>query len=274
MKDHLKQLIENVQDANLARCTIREYLQARTLECLQENGAFVNWAFVGGTALRFLYSLPRFSEDLDFSTTAPGVEDDFLTLMGKIKNRFLAEAYSVDIKAKVGKTVKAGFIKFDGLLYEMGLSPHRSEVISIRVEIDTNPPAGAQLETSIIRKHCLLNLQHYDKSSLLAGKLHALLTRKYTKGRDVYDLMWYLSDRTWPKPNILLLHNALKQTAWSGEELTKDTWQEHVASRVEQLHWDTVINDVKPFIEKQSDIQFLTVQNLIKLLTQTDRSAV
>ena len=84
-----------------------------------------------------------------------------------------------------------------------GMCSVNSEVISIKVEIDSNPPTGAKLETSIIRKHCLLNLQHYDKSSLLAGKLHALSTRKYTKGRDVYDLMWYLSDRTWPNVDEL-----------------------------------------------------------------------
>ena len=59
MKDYLKQQIGKIQDTNLARCIVREYLQARTLECLQENGAFVDWAFVGGTALRFLYSMPR-----------------------------------------------------------------------------------------------------------------------------------------------------------------------------------------------------------------------
>ena len=269
MKDYLKQQIETIQDTNFARCLVREYLQARTLECLQDNGAFVNWAFVGGTALRFLYALPRFSEDLDFSTTAPNVEDNFAVLMEKIKNRFLAEDYAVTIKAKTAKTVRAAFIKFSGLLYELGLSPLESEVISIKAEIDTNPPAGAKLETSIIRKHCLLNLQHYDKGSLLAGKLHALLTRKYTKGRDVYDLMWYLSDRTWPKPNILLLNNALQQTGWSGAELTEENWRNHIADRITQLDWNKVIADVKPFIEKQSDIRMLTAQNLVKLLNDT-----
>ncbi len=169
MKDYLKQQIEKIQDANFARCVVREYLQAITLECLQDSGAFVNWAFVGGTALRFLYSLPRFSEDLDFSIAEPPAEDNFAELMKKAKNRFLAEDYEVTVKAKTAKTVRAAFIKFPGLLYELGLSPLRSEVISIKVEIDSNPPAGAKLEASIIRKHCLLNLQHYDKSSLLAG---------------------------------------------------------------------------------------------------------
>ena len=269
MKDYLKQQIGKIQDTNLARCIVREYLQARTLECLQENGAFVDWAFVGGTALRFLYSMPRFSEDLDFSITETRAKDNFEELMKKIRSRFLAEDYVVTVKAKAAKTVKAAFIKFPGLLYELGLSTLSSEVISIKIEIDSNPPTGAKLETSIIRKHCLLNLQHYDKSSLLAGKLHALSTRKYTKGRDVYDLMWYLSDRSWPEPNILLLNNALKQTAWSGVELTEENWRQHIVMRVSEFDWNKVVADVKPFIEKQSDLQMLTPQNLIKLLKDT-----
>lgn len=269
MKDYLQQQVENIQDTNFARSIVREYLQARTLECLQDNRAFVNWVFIGGTALRFLYSLPRFSEDLDFSTTEPGVEDRFVELMKKIKNRFLAEDYEVTVKAKTAKTVRAAFLKYPNLLYELGLSPHGSEVISIKVEIDSNPPAGAELETSVIRKHCLLHLQHYDKSSLLAGKLHALSTRKYTKGRDVYDLMWYLSDRSWPGPNLCLLNNALKQTGWSGPELTDDNWRQQIATRLSGFDWDKVIADVKPFIEKQSELQMLTLQNLSKLLQDT-----
>ena len=266
MKDYLKQQIETIEDTNLARCITREYLQARLLECLQENGAFVNWAFVGGTALRFLYLMPRFSEDMDFSLTEPGIKDNFTELMKKAKASFQAEDYSVTIKAKTEKTVKSAFVKFDGLLFEIGLSPHRSEVISINVEIDTNPPAGANLETSIVRRHYLLNLQHYDKGSLLAGKLHALLTRKYVKGRDVYDLMWYLSDITWPEPNFLLLNNALKQTGWSGPEMTGANWRKETTLRVSRYDWDKVIADVRPFIERQEELKMLTKQHLIKLL--------
>jgi hypothetical protein len=271
MKDYLKQQVEKFQDVNLARCLVREYLQARTLECLQDNGAFVNWAFVGGTALRFLYSLPRFSEDLDFSIREPGVQDNFIDYMKKIKNGFLAEDYKIEIKARSAKTVLAAFIKFPGLLYELRLSPHESETISIKVEIDSNPPAGAKLETSIIRRHCLLNLQHYDKSSLLAGKLHALSSRKYTKGRDVYDLMWYFSDKTWPVPNLVLLNNALKQTGWSGPEFTEENWRQHIAKRLSEFDWGKIIADVKPFIEKQSGLKMLTPENLIKLLNDTAR---
>jgi predicted nucleotidyltransferase component of viral defense system len=270
VKDYIKQIIEKIQDNNLARCIVREYLQARVLESLQENGAFVNWVFVGGTALRFLYSMPRFSEDLDFSLVKAGVEDNFTELMKKIKCTFEAEDYKLTIKAKIEKTVKSTFLNFEDLLYEIGLSPHRSETISIKVEIDTNPPSGAGFETSVVRKHCLLNLQHYDKGSLFAGKLHALLSRRYVKGRDIYDLMWYLSDRTWPEPNIVLLNNALKQTGWKGKEITDENWRKKTAIQISKYDWDKVITDVRPFVEKQRDLAILTKENLIKLLENKD----
>jgi len=266
MKDYLRQLIGKITDNNMARCLVREYLQARVLETLQNNGAFENWAFVGGTALRFLYSMPRFSEDLDFSLTAAGVDDKFLEFMKKTQSTFLGEGYSLTIKAREAKAVKAAFLRFDGLLYEIGLSPLREQTLSIKVEIDTNPPAGAKLETSIVRRHCMLNLLHYDKSSLLAGKLHALLSRRYVKGRDIYDLMWYLSDRTWPEPNIELLNNALKQNRGERIEITADSWRTETARRISEYDWERVIADVRPFIEKQEELKLMTKENLLKLL--------
>jgi hypothetical protein len=266
MKDYIKQIVEKIQDNNLGRCVVREYLQARVLEFLQEHGAFATWAFVGGTALRFLYSMPRFSEDLDFSLVKPGADDSFLDLMKDIKNNFQSEGYRLTIKAKHEKTVKSAFVKFEGLLYEVGLSPHRSETISIKVDIDTNPPAGAEFETSIVRRHCLLNLLHYGKSSLLAGKLHALLSRKYVKGRDVYDLMWYCSDRTWPHPNIALLNNALAQSNWSGEKITADNWKQNIIAVLSGYDWQKVIADVRPFVENQRELEMLTKDSLTKLL--------
>ena len=267
MKEYIKQIIERIQDNNLSRCVVREYLQARLLESLQENGAFEKWAFVGGTALRFLYSMPRFSEDLDFSLSASGQDDNFTEYMKKAKSTFIAEDYSLTIKAKTEGAVKNAFLNFEGLLYELELSPHRSETISIKAEIDTNPPAGANYETSIIRKHSLLNILHYDKASLLAGKIHALLSRKYVKGRDIYDLFWYMTDRTWPQPNIILLNNALKQTGWQGQAITIENWKNETAQRISQYDWNKVIADVLPFIERQQELKLLTKENILKLLT-------
>jgi hypothetical protein len=121
------------------------------------------------------------------------------------------------------------------------------------VEIDTNPPLGAEVASTVVRRHVTLNLRHHDKASLLAGKLHAVLARRYTKGRDIYDLIWYLSDRTWPGPNIELLSNALKQTGWDGLEVTPANWRTLVSHRVEALQWKQIIRDVEPFLERNED---------------------
>ena len=80
-----------------------------------------------------------------------------------------------------------------------------------------------------------LNLCHHDKPSLLAGKLHAVLSRKWTKGRDLYDLVWYLADRTWPAPNLALLNAALAQTGWKGPVMTAATGGKNFANG--SRHW-------------------------------------
>ena len=133
MKDYLKDQIAAIPDRNRAFCIIREYLQARLLESLQEAAAFSTWAFVGGTALRFLYGMPRFSEDLDFSLSQPGLKDSFAELMKTVKSDFLAEDYDVTVKAKEQKTVKSAFVRFRGLLHELGLSSLESQTVSIKV---------------------------------------------------------------------------------------------------------------------------------------------
>jgi predicted nucleotidyltransferase component of viral defense system len=266
MKDFLRQILSGVENQILGRCIIREYLQARLLQSLQDRGTFNTWVFQGGTALRFLYGMPRFSEDLDFALIEPGMEDNFSEVLANARKVFLAENYDVDVKAKETKTVKSAFLKFKGLLFELGFSAHKSETFSIKVEIDTNPPLGAKIASTVVRRHVTLNLRHHDKASLFAGKLHAVLTRRYVKGRDVYDLVWYLSDRTWPEPNIELLNNALRQANWDGPEATLSNWREFVRQRVETFRWKQVVEDVRLFLERPEDVALLTKENLLGLL--------
>lgn len=192
MKPLLIEHLRELPDAFRRRSVTREFLQARILLSLQDHGAFSNWAFVGGTALRFLFNLPRYSEDLDFSLVSAGTDVRFEKLMRAVRGDLHAEAYTVEIKVRADKTVASAMIKFRGLLHELGISPLQDETIAVKVEIDTNPPQGAGTDIKAVRRHFMLNLQHYDAASLLAGKLHAVLSRKYTKGRDLYDLAWYL----------------------------------------------------------------------------------
>lgn len=244
----------------------REFLQARILLSLEDHGAFSNWAFLGGTALRFLYSLPRYSEDLDFSIVRPGEDARFIKLIKGVEADLAKEAYTVETRIRADKAVVSAWIKFRGILYEAGISPHRDQALSVKVEIDTRPPSGAALETRRVRRFVMLNLLHYDRASLLAGKLHAVLMRKYTKGRDLFDLAWYLSDPDWPAPNLELLNNALKQSQWEGDQVNADTWRGLIAAKLESADWKAAVSDVTPFLMRAQDVSWVSPEVILPLL--------
>lgn len=174
MKAYIEQLLRNVNDPIAGSNLLREYLQARILECLQRAGAMMPLAFHGGTALRFLYAIPRFSEDLDFALEKPGPDYDFRAYLGAIQDEFVKEGYQVGIKLNDSKTVNSASVRFSDLLYEFGLAAQRDEILAVKIEVDTNPPAGSGLDTTLVRRHVTLRLQHHNRASLLAGKLHAL----------------------------------------------------------------------------------------------------
>ncbi len=241
-------------------------MQAHILGSLQRSGAMIPLAFHGGTALRFLFSHGRFSEDLDFALEGRRELYDFRAYLTYIRSDFESQGYVVDLKVSDQKTVHSAVIRFPGLLFELGLSPLHNETLSVKLEVDTKPPAGAGLDVTVIRRFIVLQLQHHDKASLLAGKLHALLHRPYTKGRDMYDLLWYLSDASWPKPNFTMLNNALTQTGWSGDEVTAANWKKIVQAAMIKANWRNLVDDVRPFIEPGFDVNLLTLENMTVVL--------
>jgi predicted nucleotidyltransferase component of viral defense system len=266
MKAYIEQLLRDVANPITGRNMVREYLQARILESLQRAGAMVPLAFHGGTGLRFLYAIPRYSEDLDFALEKPDDSYDFRAYLKAIQDEFAKEGYQVAIKVNDKKTVNAAFVRFTNLLYEFGLSAQRDEVLAVKLEVDTHPPTGAKLDTTLIRRHVTLRLLHHDRSSLLAGKLHALFQRRYVKGRDLYDLMWYLSDPDWPDPNFILLQNALLQTGWDGPFPDEKNWRELLCERLGRIDWKKSASDVAPFLERSNEVALLTQENFERLL--------
>jgi hypothetical protein len=138
--------------------------------------------------------------------------------------------------------------------------------MAVKLEVDTNPPSGATVTTTIVRRFVTIHLQHHDKASLLAGKVHAILQRPCAKGRDLYDLLWYLSDPTWPSPNLVFLNHALLQSGWIGDALTTENWRLFLRSRVQSLPWERLQADVSPFLERSADLQLLTRENLLHVI--------
>jgi hypothetical protein len=223
-------------------------------------------AFHGGTALRFLYATPRYSEDLDFALERSAARYDFRAYLKDIRKALDAEGYTVELKVNDRRVVHSAFVRFRGLPFELGLSPHQDQVLAVKIEVDTNPPAGARLETTVVRRHVILHLQHHDQASLLAGKLHAILQRSYLKGRDVYDLLWFLSDPDWPAPNLTMLNSALQQTGWEGPLLTETNWRAAVLNRLRRASWDRVVDDVRPFLDPRADLSLLRYENVLQVL--------
>jgi len=253
MKDHLRSLVRGL-DPLVGRNVLREYIQARILEGLQRAGAMSPLAFQGGTALRFLYGLRRYSEDLDFALEGPRELYDLRGWMRAIVRQFRREGYEAEASVRDHGNVHTGWIRVRGALFETGLSPHRDQTLSVKVDVDTHPPAGAVTDTRLVRRHVSLRLHHHDRASLLAGKLHAVMCWSWTKGRDIYDLAWYLSDPTWPSPNLELLNAAIRQGDAEAVPLDACTWPGVVAKRVKGLSWETVVADVRPFLEGDEEM--------------------
>jgi len=266
MKDYLANLVQQAATPLEGRNLAREYLQARILGSLQRSGAMIPLAFHGGTALRFLYSHGRYSEDLDFALEGNPQNYDFRSYLQAIRSQLIPEGYQVEIKVNDQRTVHNAFIRFPELLFTLGLSPNRNEILAVKIEVDTHPPQGAGFSTTVVRRFVVLQLYHHDKASLLSGKLHAILQRPFTKGRDIYDLLWYLSDPGWPQPNLVLLNNALAQTHWDGGLLTDDNWREQILFRLKSANWNMILEDVRPFVEPGFDLNLLTLANMERLL--------
>lgn len=263
MKQQALSLIAGVRNPNDKLNFLREYIQAFALRSLHESEAFNCLSFVGGTALRFLYNLPRFSEDLDFCLES---KDGYAPekWLAKLKRDLEFAQFKAAISWNSESTVHNGWIKIRGLLKEAGLSGHDDQMISIKMEIDTRPPAGAKTETEVVNRHFLVAMRHHDLPSLMAGKIHALGCRNYIKGRDYYDLLWYRSRRPPAEPNLVLLQNAVDQTEkepWKASE-----WKKVLLDKLATVDFKIVAKDVERFLENPQEVKMLNRELLTQCL--------
>lgn len=258
MRDRALEIVMSRPASADGRNLLREYLQARILGAMQQSGAMVPLAFMGGTALRFLYRIPRFSEDLDFTLEMDGERLDFDRLVAGVGRTLEREGYDVRSRMGAARVVRKASFGFVGILAEAGLSAHADQVLYIKLEVDTNPPSGAGLAVTLVDRFGPLRLQHHDLPSLFAGKIAALIGREYTKGRDLYDLLWYLTREELPQPNVPLLVNALEQTSPDLAFEARNDWRGVLWERLREIDWDDARRDVAPFLEESRDLELIT----------------
>ncbi|PKL90740.1 MAG: hypothetical protein CVV21_11345 [Candidatus Goldiibacteriota bacterium HGW-Goldbacteria-1] len=255
MKELIFQDIEKNQSAEQKTNILRENLQVIILKELSDRGMFKNISFVGGTALRIVHGLNRFSEDLDFSLTLKK-GFDFDAMCQGLYNSLNKSGIEYNKKTG-GQAVKFLFLKFPGLIAQAGAGSMKSQNISVKIEVDMNPPGGWRNETVLINKFYIFQLNCHDLPSLFSGKLHACLFRKYSKARDYYDLLWYLTKKV--TPNYKMLSNAARQT--ENKEAVYDSANLPAAllKRLEKVDFKQVKSDVEKFLINRNEAQMLTL---------------
>jgi hypothetical protein len=260
MRDEALALVAGIDDPGRKLNLLREYIQAFVLRSMHESEAFRSMAFVGGTALRFLSNLPRYSEDLDFSLVdEQGYEPR--RWLKKVKTELELSGFDCTMRWNEKKTVNAAWLGLPGLLLAAGMAASPRQKLSVKLEIDTRPPAGARLSRTVVRRHLTFVVRHYDQGSLMAGKVHALLARSYPKGRDWFDLVWYRAHRPPIEPNVDLLQNALDQTHGQGR-FAAEHWRRHLQDRLAKLEVEALADDVRVFLERPEDRNLLTRESL------------
>ena len=256
LKDKLKDVRDTETKINLAR----EFLQLLILKILADRLAFKHLAFVGGTALRILYDLRRFSEDLDFSLLDKQGYD-FDKLMGGVLTDIHQSQLPVEARTKTTKLVHSAMLKFKGILWELKLSGFKEESLSVKVEVDTNPPVGAKDSAQLVVKDFAFSVRHLDLPSMFATKLHACFYRKYVKGRDFYDLVWYIGRRV--EPNLTLLNEAVKQTEGVDPKITRENLKSYISSQLTRIDFTKVKKDVERFLVDKSELKLLDKELII-----------
>ena len=233
----------------------KEIIQEIALYALWRAGFFEVAVFQGGTSLRILHQLPRFSEDLDFMLKQPDPEFDWSGYLTELLSCF--EEYGLQSEAlpkgRMDQRIRKVVIKDSSVTNQLKLSfykGHKDQKINIKLEIDVEPPAESGYEYTYLDFPTDFEVCHQDLSSNFALKIHALLCRGFVKGRDWYDFNWYVRQNV--SPNLPHLKNALVQFGpWQGQDdLQVDfSWLQTVLQqKVAEIDWREAAADVERFL--------------------------
>ncbi|MBI4386491.1 MAG: nucleotidyl transferase AbiEii/AbiGii toxin family protein [Elusimicrobia bacterium] len=241
----------------------REYLQVAALKSIFASSMGSALAFQGGTCLRICHRLRRYSEDLDFSLTGPPARYDFVKLHAALFRDLSRRGFKVDGKVAEDKTVQKAFVRVGGLPELLGLSLSRNQKLAIKLEVDLRPPLKGVRETYFVsRMGELFPVLKYDLPTLFAGKALALLFRPYQRGRDYYDLAWFLGQRI--KGNMDYFKAGVEQSAPHaviGPLSTRmDSWDDVLkvlARKAAAVDAAKLVDDLRPFLEDASDLTWI-----------------
>jgi len=247
---------------------LREILQDVALLGLWRGKFFEKAAFYSGTALRVLYGLDRFSEDMDFSLLEPLDSFDITGYTAFLQRETKAFGFDVRVE-KIDKAmqspIQSAFLKANTrkqlLVIEAGeeilKAIPKGQILKIKLEVDTDPPPGFATQTRYLLQPIPFAVRAFVVSDLFAGKMHAILCRRWksrVKGRDWYDLVWYAANH--PELHLYHLEQRMRQTEdWKDDApLTSERFQDLLTKAINNLDVDQIRREVEPFIKNPKNL--------------------
>ncbi|WP_338731487.1 nucleotidyl transferase AbiEii/AbiGii toxin family protein [Mangrovimonas cancribranchiae] len=278
----IKEWIEeyNPQNEEEILSALREIMQEITLAALSRTDFFEKAAFYGGTALRIFYGLDRYSEDLDFSLLNPDANFSIEPYFKAIQDEFTSLGLTVSIKEKK-KTkqtaVDSAFLKAETIWQEIILEDiiketgvRSNKTLKIKIEVDRQPPLHFETEEKLLLRPFSFYVKCFTKPSLFAGKMHALLFRKWknrVKGRDWYDIEWYVK-KSIPLDVNHFLARAKDTKDWEDDNISKEQVIELLEAKIESVSFDSIKEDVVRFIKNDEGLKIWSPQYFKDLISK------
>lgn len=248
---------------------LREVLQQIALLGLWRGKFFDKAAFYGGTALRVLYGLDRYSEDLDFSLLRPTSRFELGRYSVGLERELAAFGFEVHFEPVLKNApspVQSAFLKVDTLSQLLVVRTpqqlverlHRNAVLKIRIEVDTDPPPEFETQTRYVLQPIPFAVRTYVLPDLFAGKMHAVLCRRWkrrVKGRDWCDFVWYATHH--PELHLLHLEHRMRQSGdWEGEApLGAAAFHERLDRSIQALDVRQARREVEPFVRYPQSLE-------------------
>ena len=254
----------NPQNEEKILSALREIMQEITLAGLSRTNFFEKAAIYGGTALRIFYGLDRYSEDLDFSLLKPdtnfSIEPYFKAVLDEFKS--LGLTVSIKEKKKTKQTaIDSAFLKAETIWQEIVLEDiiketgvRSNETLKIKIEVDRQPPLNFKTEEKLLLRPFSFYVKCFTKPSLFAGKMHALLFRKWknrVKGRDWYDLEWYIKKGI-PLDVNHFLTRAKDTNDWQDDRISNEQIIELLDTKIKSVSFSSIKEDVVRFIQNDA----------------------
>ena len=284
MNNIIEQMLKSyeINNTNDEINALKEIIQELVLSGLSRSGFFNEASFYGGTALRIFYKLDRFSEDLDFALLKPNKDFDLSKYFIFIEKELKAYGINLKISTKQKQkttNISSAFLKGDTIEHILKFFPNEKnhqynqilKNIKIKLEVDINPPNGATYEMEYKLLPSPHQIRLYDKSSLFAGKIHAILCRNWhsrTKGRDLYDYIFFLANDT--NVNLELLRNKLIDSKYidKNDDFNIDILKDMLINKFKEIDYNNAKEDVIPFIKDINSLNLWNSDFFIKITEQ------